>query len=110
MQPSARQLIPIRAIAPRPEGRLRKLRPESVKFLTQSIKQIGLQTPISLCATPVVDEYTPYSHNGNTYRVAAGEHRLEACKNLGWTEIPAFIVQLSGTELMLGEIDRLWPA
>ncbi|HUA59379.1 MAG TPA: ParB N-terminal domain-containing protein [Verrucomicrobiae bacterium] len=109
MQPNALrppEMIPIRAIFPRVGGLLRKIKPEYVNLLAESIKEIGLQTPISLHVIPNVDEYTPFSHNGNTYELAAGNHRLEACKQLGWTEIPAFLLDLPEVERALWEIDE----
>jgi len=102
MQP---QTIPISAIFARTEGLLRKIKPEYVKLLVESIKEIGLQTPISVRVIPC-EPGTPFRHNGNTYEVAAGNHRLEACKQLGLEEIPAFLLELSDTDRMLWEIDE----
>jgi len=48
-----------------------------ISELVESIRQHGLQEPIVI---------TP------TYRVVDGMKRLEACKQLGWTTIPARIV------------------
>ena len=102
MQP---QTIPINAIFPRTEGLLRHIKPEHVNLLVESIKEIGLQTPISVRVIPC-EPGTPFRHNGNTYEVAAGNHRLEACKQLGWEAIPAFLLDLSDADRMLWEIDE----
>jgi ParB/RepB/Spo0J family partition protein len=99
------QMIPINAIFPRTEGLLRTIKPEYVKLLAESINEIGLQTPISVRVIPC-EEGTPFRHNGNTYQVAAGNHRLEACKQLGWSEIPAFLLDLSDVDRLLWEIDE----
>jgi hypothetical protein len=100
------ELIPISAIFARTGGLLRKIRPEYVKLLKDSIAEIGLQTPISLRVMPCTPG-TPYVHNGNHYHVAAGNHRLEACKELGWKEIPAFLLtDLSSADITLWEIDE----
>ena len=100
------ELIPISAIFARTGGLLRKIRPEYVKLLKDSIAEIGLQTPISLRVMPCTPG-TPYVHNGNHYHVAAGNHRLEACKELGWKEIPAFLLtDVPDSDVMLWEIDE----
>jgi ParB family chromosome partitioning protein len=57
-----------------------------VKALAQSIEKIGLLQPIA------VDE------NG---KLIAGHRRLEACRSLGWTEIPCHVVNLG--EIVKGE-------
>jgi ParB family chromosome partitioning protein len=99
------ELIPITAIGPGPERRLRRLNPDQVQALAQSIREIGLQSPISLRARPTL-EAMPYNHNGKLYSVVAGEHRLEACRSLGWQEIPAIIVDLDDLRCQLWEIDE----
>jgi ParB-like chromosome segregation protein Spo0J len=99
------QSIPISSIFPGSLARLRRLNPEQVEVLVESIKEIGLQSPISLHAIPRPEE-TPYRHNGNIYEVVAGAHRLEACKVLGMKEIPALIVDLADVDRRLWEIDE----
>lgn len=54
--------------------------------LANSIKELGLLQPI------VVSE---------NYALIAGQRRLEACKSLGWVEIPATIVNLQ--DIVKGE-------
>jgi ParB family chromosome partitioning protein len=98
-------LIPITAITPNPQPRLRRLNGEKVQALVQSIQEIGVQSPISLRAHPVM-EATPCNHNGKLYSVVAGEHRLEACRRLGWKDIPAFIIDLDDAHCQLWEIDE----
>jgi len=97
--------IPISCIFPRDSGRLRRLNPEHIKRLAESIAEIGLQSPISLRAIPCKTD-SPWSHNGNDYLLTAGEHRLEACRSLGWTEVPAIILDLSDVDRELWEIDE----
>jgi ParB family chromosome partitioning protein len=63
--------------------RLRPLNPESVTRLVDSIRAIGLQTPITVMAGA-----------GFSYQLVTGHHRLAAAKALGWTEIPT--VTLAG--------------
>lgn len=65
---------------------------DKVKALAESMKTIGLQTPISI--------WTP--DDGETVRLVAGRHRLEAARLLGWDRVDCVVVNLS-------EIDRrLW--
>jgi ParB-like chromosome segregation protein Spo0J len=40
------------------------------------------------------------------YRLSAGLHRLEACKRLGWKEIPATVTTLTGPRAELIEVDE----
>ena len=72
--------------------RKRPLKPEAVKVLAASIKEIGLINPITLKPDGTIN---------------TGRHRLEACKLLGWDEIP---FQYTNTEdarlLELAEIDE----
>src|SRR5215471_11795575 len=56
--------------------RLRPLNAERVAELERSIAAIGLQTPITI------------RHTEGKPILIAGGHRLQAVKNLGWTEIP----------------------
>ena len=81
---------------------IKRIRPaDSAKVLSlaDSIKQLGLMNPISVRPD---------------YQLIAGLHRLEACKKLGWTTIPAIIHDYSATndgataELLaeLAEIDE----
>lgn len=73
-------------------GRKRRLDSAKVTKLAESIKQIGLLHPVA------IDE------NGV---LLAGLHRMEACKVLGWENIPAIIRQ-NGDALLaeLTEIDE----
>ncbi len=71
-----------------PDGR-RSLR--DVEKLVDSIKEVGLLNPITV---------TP------DHTLIAGYHRLEACRKLGWEEIPVLIVELDGLKAELAEIDE----
>jgi ParB family chromosome partitioning protein len=63
----------------------------SVADLAESIKNIGLINPITV---------TP------DYMLIAGLHRLEACKSLGWSEIPFRVLSLNEIDTHLAEIDE----
>ena len=72
--------------------RLRKLDADCVAQLAASIREVGLQTPIS-----VIPE-------GDGYRLVAGLHRLEACRGLGWTTIPATVMGCGDDEAKMWEL------
>ena len=74
--------------------RKRQADSEKVKELSESIKTIGLLNPISV------------SKDSGGYRLIAGLHRLSACKSLNWQEIPACVMELSGANSELAEIDE----
>ena len=76
------------------KDRKRQADSEKIKELSESIKTIGLLNPISV------------SKDSGGYRLIAGLHRLSACKSLNWQEIPACVMELSGANSELAEIDE----
>jgi ParB family transcriptional regulator, chromosome partitioning protein len=98
------ETIPVASIFPGPERRLRQVTREKVQALADSIREIGLRTPISLREVSCEGVPMPHSYHGSTYHLVAGEHRLEACKDLHWAEIPAFIIEGDEDEATC----RLW--
>jgi ParB-like chromosome segregation protein Spo0J len=79
--------VPIDSI--KVENRFRKVLGD-LKPLEESIREIGLLHPIVV---------------NSDFKLIAGVRRLEACKRLGWTELPARIVNLDDLELR-GEYDE----
>jgi ParB family transcriptional regulator, chromosome partitioning protein len=82
--------------------RLRVTNPEQVAKLEESIAEVGLINPITVRPKQVIE-------GGNAvdgYGVVAGVHRLEACKRLGWIEIPAQVLEMPELRLWLAEIDE----
>jgi hypothetical protein len=69
----------------------RKRQAGNLDSLKDSIREIGLMQPITVTADLVL---------------IAGFHRLTACKELGWSTIPAIIVELDGLQAELAEIDE----
>jgi len=67
-----------------PEGR-RVLNEEAVTSLMESMKTIELQTPITIRLV------TEDGGKKVRYVLAAGGHRLEAARRLGWKTIPAIV-------------------
>lgn len=94
-------LVPIEDI--RVGKRLRGLRQAAVTELVESISRTGLRTPISVAKGI---EKRPGNSDGVAFDLVAGNHRLEACRRLGWQEIEADIVQMSPDECLLWEIDE----
>jgi ParB family chromosome partitioning protein len=81
--------IPIPSI--KVENRLRPLNAEKVAELAESIAQVGLLQPIGVRPDGTL---------------VYGYHRLEACKQLGWTEIPAVVVDGDDLHAELAEISE----
>jgi ParB family chromosome partitioning protein len=63
---------------------------EAMEELQKSILSNGLIQPITLRRTP-----------DHKYQLVSGERRLKACKEIGYREIPAYIIQVDSDELML---------
>ena len=72
-------------------NRLDSTKEENIASLIESIKEVGLLTPITIT---------------EEHKLIAGFHRLEAFKRLGKTEIEANVVNLNETEALLAEIDE----
>lgn len=75
-------------------GRLRSIDEQRVTALAESIKSIGLQTPVSAWA----------NEDGSDVRLVAGAHRLAAVKLLGWEEVPCILVDMDEIGRRLWEI------
>ena len=82
--------------------RLRKVRPDAVAALADSIREIGLQTPI----TVIPGVQTDGGVSEKIYYLLAGHHRLDACKRLEMSEILAFVVKMSELDQQIFEIDE----
>ena len=78
--------------------RLRRLDQERVAALVSSIREIGLQTPITVYAVQHDDAFT--------HRLIVGLHRLEAIKALRWDRIDCFVTTATESDLKLWEIDE----
>jgi len=83
-------------------GRLRDVDQDQVARLAESIDEVGLLNPITVYAREII-------RNGQAadgYGLVAGAHRLEACKRLGWQELPAIVVDLDDDERIIAECDE----
>ncbi len=82
------QLVPIESVHVQ-EGERRAL--GQMGALIESISEHGLLNPITI----TVD-----------LQLIAGRHRLEACRSLGWTEIPANVLDAEGLQVEMAMIDE----
>ena len=83
--------IAVRAIAPNPLQPRRAFRSEELTELAASIKANGLLQPIVV----------RLSASRRSYELVAGERRLRAVKQLGWTDIPAQIRDVDDRSLLV---------
>jgi ParB family chromosome partitioning protein len=81
--------VSIDSITPNPKQPRRIFDEDSLRELTESIKEVGLLQP------PVVREIAP-----GHYELIMGERRLRAAKAAGHTSIPVIIRQTSDNELL----------
>lgn len=80
-----------------------KPKEEEVILLAGSIEEIGLQQPITI---NVVQDREAGGEEPDGLLLVFGGHRLEACKRLGWTTIPANILTVNEIDAELIEIDE----
>lgn len=83
--------IAVRAISPNPFQPRRTFGTEELTELAASIKSNGLLQPIVV----------RLSASRRTYELVAGERRLRAVKQLGWTDIPAQIREVEDRSLLV---------
>jgi ParB/RepB/Spo0J family partition protein len=91
--------LPIAVIEENDEALRTQVAKEQVKYqeLKKGIQTIGLLSPIS------VREYT--KEDGSTgYRLLDGLHRKTAMTDLGYTEIPVHVVDISDSDLLAAQI------
>lgn len=90
--------LPVRSIAPNPFQPRKEFRPGELDELAASIESCGLLQPVVVRKTP----------SGRTYELVAGERRLRAVKQLGWTEVPASVQTVDDdTLLVLALVENL---
>ena len=90
--------LPVRSIVPNPFQPRKEFRPGELDELAASIESCGLLQPVVVRKTP----------GGRTYELVAGERRLRAVKQLGWTEVPASVRTVDDdTLLVLALVENL---
>jgi hypothetical protein len=77
-----------------PPGRARGLDEAAVDRLAESMKKLGLRTPISV------------RMDGDDLLLVAGRHRLEAARRLGWERIDAVHIEGDEADARLWEISE----
>jgi len=82
--------IPVNVITPNPFQPRTEFDPNAIDELKKSILENGLIQPIAVRRMP-----------DNSYELISGERRLRACKDIGYREIPAYIVKVDSNEAML---------
>ena len=83
-------------------GRLRAVDAAQVAALAASIKEVGLLNPITVYRRAIIRN----GQDVDGYGIVAGAHRLEACKSLGWQEVPVVVVDLSDDARIIAECDE----
>lgn len=71
--------LPIDSISPNPNQPRSDMDPASLEELSFSIREAGLLEPIVV------------RHVGDHFELVAGERRWRACRQIGWSEIPAIV-------------------
>ncbi len=82
--------IPVDAVSSNPYQPRMNFEPEALEELKRSILSNGLIQPI-----------TVRRMTGGTYQLISGERRLKACIDIGYKDIPAYIMQVDKEETML---------
>ncbi len=82
--------IPVDVISSNPYQPRKNFEPEALDELKRSILSNGLIQPI-----------TVRRMTGGTYQLISGERRLKACIDIGYREIPAYIIRVDNEETML---------
>lgn len=81
--------LPMALVEPNPEQPRKVFDPEKMEALKKSISNHGIITPITVRT----------AQNGY-YQIIAGERRWRAARNIGLTEIPAFIIEADDQKVM----------
>ncbi|MHB8581403.1 MAG: ParB/RepB/Spo0J family partition protein [Ignavibacteriaceae bacterium] len=81
--------IPVGMISPNPYQPRMNFDPEALDELKRSILSNGLIQPITV------------RRFDNKYELISGERRLKACKDIGYRDIPAYVIKVETEEAML---------
>jgi ParB family chromosome partitioning protein len=82
--------VPVEKIVPNPFQPRNTFDPEAQEELKKSILAHGLIQPITVRRT-----------SAEQYELISGERRLKACREIGYREIPAYIIKVDSKEAML---------
>lgn len=92
--------IPMSLVYPKADGR--PVITAHVGVLAESLKAIGLQSPITVRQCVRVRD----GRDADAYEIVAGRHRFEAARSLNWKEIDAFVMEGDADDCELWEIDE----
>jgi ParB-like chromosome segregation protein Spo0J len=92
--------IPTALIYPKSDGRA--VIKAHVAMLAESLKALGLHTPITVRQAVRVRD----GRDADAYEIVAGRHRYEAAVSLNWKEIDAVVMDGSADDAELWEIDE----
>jgi ParB family transcriptional regulator, chromosome partitioning protein len=82
--------IPINQITPNPYQPRTEFDPQTLNELKKSILENGLIQPVTVRRLKI-----------NHYELISGERRLRCCKDIGYKDIPAYIIKVDTKEAML---------
>ncbi len=82
--------VPVSKVRPNPYQPRTEFEPEALEELKRSILENGLIQPVTVRR----------AENGD-YELISGERRFRACTDLGYREIPAYIIEVNSAEGML---------
>ena len=82
--------IPVAQIVRNPFQPRKNFEPVELKELQESLHNNGLLQPVTVRPAP----------KGKGFELIAGERRLRAATNLGWTEIPAVVKDMTDQEVL----------
>lgn len=88
---SALREIAVSQIVSNPFQPRKNFKPQDLKELQESLQTSGLLQPITVRPSPKAV---------GRFELVAGERRLRAAANLGWTKIPAVVKDLSDQEIL----------
>jgi ParB family chromosome partitioning protein len=93
------RMVPLDQIRPNPFQPRKDFAPEELSELAKSIKENGLLQPLLV---------RPDGGGGGGWELVAGERRLRAVTQLGWTEVPAWVKEVEDqTLLVLALVENL---
>ena len=92
------RMIALKELEPPPQNTRQQFDRESLKNLTESIRQQGVLQPI------LVREIKPARAGDPKYQIIAGERRFRAATEAGLKEIPAQVRQMDETEALSAQI------
>jgi hypothetical protein len=92
--------IPTALIYPKSDGR--PVIKAHVAMLAESLKALGLHTPITVRQAVRVRD----GRDADAYEIVAGRHRYEAAVSLNWKEIDAVVMDGTADDAELWEIDE----